>query len=53
MAGGAQATKLQTPFARRHSVDAAIGKNSFENRLAMGNERPRPELDHLRSHFAG
>ena len=40
-------------FQRRHSVDAEIGRNSFENRLAMGGERPREQLDHLRSHFAG
>ncbi len=40
-------------FQRRHSVDADIGRNSFENRLAMGGERPREQLDHLRSHFAG
>jgi hypothetical protein len=40
-------------FQRRHSVDAEIVRNSFENRLAMGGERPREQLDHLRSHFAG
>lgn len=46
-------SKPAAAFQRRHSVDAEIGRNSFENRLAMGGERPREQLDHLRSHFAG
>lgn len=46
-------SKPPAAFQRRHSVDAEIGRNSFENRLAMGGERPREQLDHLRSHFAG
>jgi hypothetical protein len=34
---------------RRHSVDAEVAKNSLENRLAMGSERPRQELNHMTS----
>ncbi len=38
---------------QRHSVDAEIAKNSLENRLATGNEQPRPELHHMRSQING